>query len=337
VDYIRFNGEQTKVLANATQVFEALEALSLEDPRLAGSMHWKRIGRTDYLYRGYTGGRSQSLGPRSAETEDVKERFEEGKAEHRRRTKSLVEQVELHAAYVKANRLGRFPRPAARVVRAFQQAGIPVRVIGTNALHVYEISAGVLFLPEHVATEDVDVLLDDRQGVKIAGKLGARTLLSIVQKADRSFRRLTDSPAEFTAVDDRGYRVDLVTQGRRKSPIRSSELAERLAAEDLRPVEIPSLEWLLASPHYSEVVFDEGGMPVRVDTVDPRAFVIFKHFVSQQDDRRPAKRRRDAEHARVVAELLRDELRHLAPSPAIEKLFPRAVARKARRDTGEDS
>jgi hypothetical protein len=294
-------------------------------------MHWKRIGGTDYLYRGFTGGKSQSLGQRSAETEAMKERFDQGKAEHRRQTKALAAQVELRSRYVKANRLNRFPRAGARVLRELQQARIPVRVIGTNALHVYEVSAGVLILPEHVATEDVDLLIDDRQSLKIAAGLGTRTLLSIVQKADRSFRRLTDSPAEFAAVDDRGYRVELITQGR-KGGRGASDLAELLAAADLRPVEIPSLEWLLASPRCSEVVFDESGAPLRVDTVDPRAFVLFKYFTSRRDVRRPAKRRRDAEHARVVAELLREELRHLPPSPAIERLFPSDVVRAARRD-----
>ena len=217
MDYLKHDGEQTKILANATQVAVALEQVRQEAPRFAGSMHWKHIGGRDYLYRGYSGGRTQSLGPRNVDTESTKERFEAGKAEHGKRKKALTEQVRRHAAYIKANRLNRFPKTGARVVRSFQRAGIPHRVIGTNALFVYEVSAGVTFLPEHVATEDIDVLMDDRQALAIAARLKARTLLSLIKKADRSFRRLGASPVEFAAVNDRGYRVDLITQGAQAS------------------------------------------------------------------------------------------------------------------------
>ncbi len=56
--------------------------------------------------------------------------------------------------------------------------------------------------------------------------------------------------------------------------------------------------------------------------MDPRAFVLHKWYVSQQPDREPAKRRRDATQARQMASLLTQELRHLPASPAISKLFP---------------
>ena len=110
-----------------------------------------------------------------------------------------------------------------------------------------------------------------------------------------------------------------------------SEFALRLDGDDLRPAEITTLKWFLSSPHFDAVVFDQRGMPVRVNTVDPRAFVLYKHFVSQRHDRRPAKRRRDAEHARVVASLIHEQMNHLPPGKAIAQLFPRVV-----RDDGGD-
>lgn len=306
------------------------------DARFNGSMHWKRISGREYLYRSYSGGKNQSLGPRSAETEAIKQRFEAGSAEHKTRTRELVEKVKIHAGYIKVNRLNRFPKAGARVIRSFQQAEIPHRVIGTNAIYAYEISAGVLFMPEHLATEDMDLLMDDRQSLKITAKLGKRTLLSLIKKTDKTFKRLTDSPYEFAAVNSKGYRVELITQGARE-PIQPSEFNRLLQAGDLRPIGIDSLKWHIASPRYSEVVFDEQGMPLKIDTVDPRAFVLHKVYVSKKADRRPAKRRRDEQHARIVAMLIARELKHLPESPAIAKLFPEALVRQAPYDPDQFS
>lgn len=328
--YSLHNAEQVKVLRNATQLFESLELLRLEDGSFAGSMHWKHISGRDYLYRSFTGGRAKSLGVRSAETELLKERFELGKAEHKNRTLALKDRIQIHAGYIRANRLHRFPVKAARIVRALQRAKIPHRVIGTNALHVYEMSGGVMFMPEHLATEDVDVLLDDRQHLRVMAALRSETMLSIIQKTNRTFRRFSDAPTEFAAVDDDGYRVELLSQGGRRE-MQPSEFSRCLDDEDLRPAEIVTLKWFLSSPHFDEVVFDERGMPVRVDTVDPRAFVLYKHFVSQRDERRPAKRHRDREHAQAVASLIQDRLKHLSPGKVISQSFPREV-----REEGDD-
>ena len=326
MEYQGLNAEQTKVLTNAQQVFEALEQVRREDPRFAGSMLWKRIKGNDYLYRVLPGGVHRSLGRRSAENERAKARFDLGRSEHRARLKSLVDQVKLHAAYVRANHLNRFPTPGARVIRAMQRAKLPHRVIGTSSLHVYEVAAGVLFMPSVLATEDMDVLMNANQGIKIAALLKKRTLLSILRDTDETFRRLTTSPFEFTATNDKGFRVDFVSQGSR-NPVSESNFSALLDDEDIRPVGIDSLKWLVSSPTFSNVVFDGQGMPLRVDTVDPRAFVLHKWHVSQRSDRHPAKRKRDEQQARIVAEVLARELRHLTPAPAIRKLFPDVVYR----------
>lgn len=86
-----------------------------------------------------------------------------------------------------------------------------------------------------------------------------------------------------------------------------------------------------------KVVFDEQGMPLRLDTVDPRAYVLHKTFVSQKTDRRPAKRRRDEQHVRVVATLIARELTHFSESAAISRLFSESLLRENGPDPGHRS
>ncbi len=325
-EYVRLNDEQSKVLANATQLFEALEEVRRDDPRLRGSMLWKNVRGTEYLYRVLPGHVFRSLGRRTPENEARKQTFDARRDAHRERSRSLLDQVALHASYIKANRLNRFPATGARVVRALQRANLPHRVIGTSAMHVYELTAGVLILPALLMTEDLDVLMDANQGIRIAAKLRKRTLLSLLRDTDKSFERLTDSPFEFTATNDKGYRVDFVSQGS-PSPGAGQDFSKLLQQEDLTPVGIDSLKWLVSTPRLSGIVFDQKGAPLRVHTVDPRAFVLHKWYVAHRDDRAPAKRRRDEAQARLIATILANELPHLADAPAISKLFPRSVVR----------
>ena len=320
--YAEMNAEQRKVITNAAQVFEVMEQIAAQDKSFLGTMHWKRINNQEYLYRGYSGGRTKSLGRRSQKTEEIESRYDAQRAEHMARRAQLTQQSKLHAGYIRLNRLNRFPTVAANVVRAFQKQGTPVKVIGTNALFAYEVMAGVLFLPEYLTTDDLDLLMDSRQHLKIVSSLKARTLLSILKEADTGFRRVTDSPFEFSAANNTGYRVDFITQ-ESKDIANPGDFFQSLAADDLKPQGIGSLKWLVSAPTIREVVFDQKGAPLRLATVDPRAFAIHKQFVGSVERVRPLKAKKDLEQAKMVTLLLSTELTHLPISEGIRRLFPK--------------
>ncbi|SFU96985.1 GSU2403 family nucleotidyltransferase fold protein [Halomonas korlensis] len=326
--YTRLQLEQAKVSTNAIQLFEALEAHRGQARQVAGSMHWKQIAGREYLYRGYSHGKNHSLGPRSPETEAIKASFEERKAAYKTREDALRQQLTTHAAYVRANRLHRFPLTAARVIRVLQRQGVPFRIIGTSALYAYEARAGVLIEPEHLATSDVDILMDARQGVRIVAQVQPEGLLSLLRQTDKTFQRFTDATFMFCAVNDTGYRVDFITQGG-SDPLQMNDFERLLDEGDLTPVTIESLKWLVASPRFEAVVFDERGMPLRLLTADPRAFVLHKWYVSQRADREPAKRYRDEAQARLVATLLHHELRELPTTRAVAHAFPHLLRQDA--------
>lgn len=320
--------EQVKVAANAQQLFEALESHRAKVSQVQGSMHWKSIAGRDYLYRAYSHGKNHSLGVKSEETEAIKADFDKRKTAYTDRERALAGQLKLHSAYIRANRLHRFPLAAARVIRALQRQGIPFRIIGTNALYAYESRAGVVIEPEHLATEDIDVLMDARQGVRIAALVQPDGLLSVLRKSDKTFQRLTDSDFSFCATNDAGYRVDFITQGA-TTPLTLNDFERLLDSDDLTPVTIESMKWLIASPKFNAVTFDDRGMPVRVPTIDPRAFVLHKWYVSQRSDREPVKRRRDEAQAKLMANLLHHELTDLPITNAIRRVFPHLVRQEA--------
>ncbi|PMR73039.1 GSU2403 family nucleotidyltransferase fold protein [Billgrantia endophytica] len=325
--YIRLEPEQSRVFINARQVFEVLEEHRRQASRVAGSMHWKTINGRQYLYRAYSYGKNHSLGPRSPETEQLLQQFDTSKTRHQEREASLRGQLQVHAAYIRANRLNRFPLTGARILRALMRQGIPFHLIGTHALYAYEARANVLIEPQHPATDDIDVLMDARQGMRIVANLKQHTLLSVLQKSDASFQRVSSSPLEFRAANAKGFHVDFITQG--GNPLQPNDFERLLNEADLTPVSIESLKWLVSSPKFDALVFDDRGMPLRIQTVDPRAFVLHKWYVSQQTDREPLKRHRDESQARLVATLLSQELTDLPLTRAVQRVFPHSISRRA--------
>lgn len=326
--YFEMTPEQRKVITNATQVFEVMEQVRAQDGKYLGTMHWKRIANREYLYRGYTGGRSKSLGPRDERTEEIKSRYGAAREEHKTRRAQLTEQMRIHAGYIRVNRLNRFPTIAANVIRAFGKRGTPMKVVGTNALFAYEVLAGVLFLPQYLATDDLDLLMDSRQRLKIVSTLRSKTLLSVLREADPGFRRVSDSPYEFSAANNDGYRVDFITQ-ETANIAEPNEFFASLEVDDLKPQGIGSLKWLVCAPTIEGVVFDQRGAPLRLQTVDPRAFAIHKRYVGTVERVSSVKRKKDLEQARMLVQLLSTELTHLPLSEGIRRLFPRGAGTSA--------
>ncbi|KZY34649.1 MULTISPECIES: GSU2403 family nucleotidyltransferase fold protein [unclassified Oleiphilus] len=333
MSFLSVSNQQAKVIVDARQSFEAWKRDDAWKSEFTGSMHWKVIKGKQYLYRGYTGGKNISLGARNAETEELKAKFEGDENAALSREKLSLQQVKIHAAFLRAVSLNRFPVAGAKVIRALQKQSIPHKIIETNAMYAYEIAGGVLFNSDHLATQDIDVLFDSRQCLKVVSSLDQGSLLGLLQKTDKSFQPLSDSPREFAAVNAQQYRVDFITQG--KPQMQASEFESLLDDSDLLPVEIDSLKWVLSAPTFEQIVFDSKGMPVRLNAIDPRAFVLHKWYVSKQPDRDRVKAVRDESQARSVASLLRSQLTHLSYGKAINKIFPSRLQDQVSKDIDE--
>ena len=144
--YAELEDDQARQIINTEQVFDAYRSAqtTLRD-HFTGSMAWKTVDGRSYLYRARNG-IWVSLGPRSPETEAIRERFIKGRIRARLRKLGLAQRLNKMAPVNRAHRLGRVPVIAARILRALAEARLTrpvIATVGTNALYAYERMAGV--------------------------------------------------------------------------------------------------------------------------------------------------------------------------------------------------
>ncbi len=147
-------------------------------------------------------------------------------------------------------------------------------------------------------------------------------MLGFLQSINSTFTLRDDRL--YTAVNKDGYEVDILRrmgQGSDAEPGRFSALVD-----DFWVVKARNADWLFSAPKFSEVIVGVNGKMARMNTVDPRAFALFKLWMADQSDREPGKRIRDASQARIVVDLINSHL----PQYSFEDIkgFPSAVADK---------
>lgn len=326
MDFLDLTSEQTRQFIDTTQVFTAWrDAYKRFEHGYAGAMKWAKRRSGDYLIR-KTGTVERSLGPRSPETERIKAEYDANRKALKERQKQLWGRLEEMARVNKALRLGRVPKIAARILRALDNArllGVNLHVVGTNSLYAYEARASVLLSGAVVATGDADLLWDARRSLRLAaGDVRADGVIGLLRKVDTSFNRL--GPRGFRAANRDGYMVDLICPA--EKDIRIQRKAEKIgdADDELYGVEIFGLEWLINAPKIEEIVIGEDGLPLMMSCVDPRVYALHKLWLSKQPDRKRGQRLRDAEQARIVAELCKTYLSLRFDAPELSAI-PRAL------------
>ncbi|RWK23417.1 MAG: hypothetical protein E5X49_13725 [Mesorhizobium sp.] len=334
-DFIELNNDQRREKINSDQRFTALLEARKKAKSFRGSLVWHAVNGIDHLMRSYyhsNGVRRQKVeGRRSPATETQKANWEASRASARQTLSARQEQMERQSAVNRALRLGRVPLIAARIIRAIDDAGIlgeGIRVAGTNAIYAYEAAAGVFVDPGITTTEDIDLLMDARQSLRIMAGTDIEdgTLISLLRKVDRSFER---SSATFRAVNRDGYLVDLIKP--LANPAWKQPRATVGAAQDeLVAAEIAGLAWLENAPAFEAIAIDEKGGPLRLIVPDPRIFAAHKFWVSKRPDREPVKRRRDLAQAQAVARLTAHYLEHLPYEANELRVLPYAVFEEAR-------
>jgi hypothetical protein len=332
-DFVELDNDQRRETVNTRQRFQAWLEASRRERSYRGSMIWGEVQGKEYLLRSYYdehGSRRQtSLGRRDSKTEAMKKKFETDREAAQAERKRLDSALTRQAAINRALGLGRVPLTTARILRAFDRRlplGHGLRVVGTNALYAYEAACGVLIDPGITATGDIDLLYDARARLRLLAdrEISQSSVLGILQAADRSFKR-TRQP--YRAANDDGYLVDLIAPIR-NPPWKRTSAAEQ-DSEDIEAASIEGLIWLENAPSFEQIALDETGFPLRIVTVDPRAFAVHKHWISSRIDRDPLKKARDLAQARMVAQLLLTYLPQFDFAPRHMAMIPRAVVEKA--------
>ena len=308
------------------QIWEAWrEAEAQRRHSFVGFLDWEARNGREYLYSRKKGV-VKSLGGRSPETERIRDAFHAGREKNATRLARLGAELNRQAAVLRALGLGRLPVPAARILRAIRLAapGATTRVIGTNALYAYEAIAGVMLNAASTATGDIDILVEDRNRLKILAEDHEKPgLMGLIHReVDKSFR--PRGPRDFRLTNDDGYVVEFVRPEPR--PIyRDMPGADPLAEVDIAPAPIGGLQWLVNAPPVETVVIDARGFPAPMRAVDPRFWAAHKFWLAEREDRDPQKKICDRQQALVVLDLIAARLPQYSLSEDFTGMLPGAL------------
>lgn len=297
---------------DAQSVFSAWEEASKSADDVRGGMYWKRQGKTDYLIRTSLANTQKSLGPRSAETELLYEKFTARKTKVEARIGALAAELSRHQRMNRALFVGRAPQILVDILNMLSRAGLSEHftVIGTHALYAYEAAAGVRFgSVDALATQDVDLLWDTRKRVSFATrmKVMGSSMVGLLQKVDPTFEIRQDQ--RYTAVNSKGFEVDIIRREASDGDPHPLRLTDD--EEDLWAVQAKRAGVLLSGPRFSSMIVSPSGYMARMETISPLTFVKFKRWMADQPDRDPMKTSRDSLQADLVEQLIEEYLPHL--------------------------
>ncbi len=277
----------------------------------------------NYLIRTTTRATQKSLGPESPKTTAIYEKFTAGKRQVEERRQGLRKALEMNQRLNRALFVRRMDDKIIDILNGLHAAGLEdnFTVVETNALYAYETAAGVRIEERHLATNDRDLLWDNRRRLSLAIKEGPleRRLIGLLKKIDKSFELL---PGQlYTAVNKDGYEVDIIGRVGAGSDKEPGQVTGH--EDDFWAVTGRNADWVLSAPKFKEIVVGANGRMARMVTVDPRAFALFKLWMMQDKKRDPLKRTRDGNQAKVVIGLINERLPQLSFDDI--KVFPAEV------------
>lgn len=295
---------QARQYIDAETVFLELLRVRAEQKETRGSMFWREVSGASYLIRESAGGAQKSLGPKDTQTELIFQKFQANKETLAQRLKSLSTAAQSQQRMNKALRVGRVPTVVVKTLNALRDAGLHDHflTIGTHALYAYEAACGVRFMPDALATQDIDLLFDSRKRLSFVSKLKKMdsSFIGALQKADPTFRVMSDQ--KQTAINSAGFEVDVnrrMTTDADPHPLKMSEFDD-----DLWAVQIRDGNKILGARRFSQVIVSETGHMAVMNTMDPKMFVALKTSLSQTPGRDPRKRPKDALQAKLVQALI---------------------------------
>lgn len=328
MEFNELSQNQLRVSVDLRQTYEAYREAVKAAAHYAGGFSWKTVSGHQYLVKTLNRrGSVKSFGRRSPQTEAIYEEFVSGKERAKEREASLRQSVYELSGMAKGVGIGRAPSIVTATLRELDRYGIlgkSTMVIGTNALYGYEAVAGVMFDAGLLATTDMDLLWDSRVTLKLAlldDEVKDAGVLAILRKVDKSFD--PHVRGGFRAVNKNGFFVDLVRQA--PNPPWKVEARSQIAENDLTPSWLPNIKWLLASEKFRSIVIGQDGSPAPMVSPDPRAFAVYKRWLSEREDREPDKRGRDLRQAMAVIELVREKFPHLPLDENAQRMFPKSA------------
>ena len=309
-DFLELTENQSRQYIDAQALMRAYGEALEDAAQVRGSMIWRELRGVRYLIRTSVKSAQKTIGPDSADTQAIYDRFMERKQAASVRVKSLAARLEEQRKLNRVYGVGRAPNVIVKVLDALQKAGISSQflTVGTNAIYAYESACGVRVGNETMATRDRDLLFDTRQHTAFVSTLRRldSSLLAVLRKADPSFHVLRNQLQ--TAVNDDGYEIDIIRRNAKDGdphPLRMSS-----SEDDLWAVQVSSGEKMVAGRKFQQLVVATSGQMAMMQTLHPLDFVRIKTALSSDPQRDPLKRPRDKVQAEVVQSLWGSYLQH---------------------------
>lgn len=125
-------------------------------------------------------------------------------------------------------------------------------------------------------------------------------MVEVLREADPTFDR--NEEQRESAMNSQGSSIDFL---RREEEEKFTEAFSISGTEgDIYPVQAKRSSKFLGSPSFDQVVIAVDGSMTMIRTIDPRTFMEFKEWMSNQKDREPLKRNRDKLQSSAVKQLL---------------------------------
>lgn len=268
-------------------------------------MGWQERNGVPQLIKTNGDGQERVLGERTEELVALHDRYQKEQLAERQAIDQFAKDLRVAQGRNVALGINRVPTIVIQILNELESKGLGglYRVIGTHALFAYEVAAGVAFDADSTATQDVDLLWDVQQRLKLLANLDAAglTMVQLLKRVDPSFERMEDQ--KESAMNAEGFAVDFL---RRRG--QEDKVADTISGKegDVLPVPAEKSHEFLNSPLYEQVVIGGNGSMARMRTVDPGIFVDFKRWMAKLEDRESIKRRRDARQADAVEWLIRE-------------------------------
>jgi hypothetical protein len=309
-DFLELTENQSRQYIDAQALMRA-RAEALDDAaQVRGSMIWRELRGVRYLIRTSAASAQKTIGPDSADTQAIYDRFMERKQASVARVKSLTARLEEQRKLNRVYGVGRAPNVIVKILGALQKAGVSSQflTVGTNAVYAYESACGVRVGNDAMATRDMDLLFDTRQRAAFVSTLRRldTSLLALLRKADPSFRVLRNQLQ--TAVNDDGYEVDIIRRNAKDGdphPMRMSSYEDGLWA-----VQVSSGEKMVAARKFQQLIVAASGQMAMMQTLHPLDFIRIKTLLAANLQRDPLKRPKDKLQAAVVQSLWDSYLQH---------------------------
>ena len=293
-----FSDEQSRLLVNLRQRYEAWMAAERNLAGLPYDLRRKRINGNDYLYRIFDrGGNGKSLGPLTPDLEARFAAYHATKDALQDRIKGLRPALAESAALYRALRLPLLSSDAGPILRECDRRnllGSHLLVVGTNAVVAYMAEAnGRIDLPDE--TEDFDLAW-----VAQHPEDDERRVWDMLKAVDPTF---TINPErDFQARNAKAYEVELLV-----APSRAATLGGK---DQPRPVPLPEQEWLLLGRPVDQVIGCRDGSPARIVAPDPRWFALHKLWMADQSKRNPLKRPKDRTQGVALLSAIAEAMPH---------------------------